>query len=98
MARPEKRQWYPLALAQRRHGGLHVVYGLGYADWKRAQQALLYTLLSTCKQHGVNPEAWLTDVLNRMYKHPVNRLAELLPQNWKPAEQPEPEKEKAKDA
>ncbi len=60
--------------------------------------AVLYTLLSACKQHGVNPEAWLTDVLNRMYKHPVNRLEELLPQNWKPAEQPEPEKEKAEDA
>jgi hypothetical protein len=67
-------------------------------DEKWAQQALLYTLLSACKQHGVNPEAWLTDVLNRMYKHPVNRLQELLPQNWKPAEQPEPEKEKAEDA
>ncbi len=60
--------------------------------------AVLYTLLSACKQHGVNPEAWLTDVLNRMYKHPVNRLEELLPQNWKPAGQPEPTKEKAEDA
>jgi transposase len=46
--------------------------------------AMLYTFFSACKQHGISPEIWLTDVLNRMYLHPVNRLEELLPQNWMP--------------
>lgn len=46
--------------------------------------AMLYTFFSACKQHGINPETWLRDVLNRLYLHPVNRLEELLPQNWKP--------------
>ena len=28
--------------------------------------------------------AWLTDVIARIGAHPINRLAELLPWNWKP--------------
>jgi len=46
--------------------------------------AILYTVLETAKLNGLDPEAWLADVINRMAKgHPMNRLAELLPWNWK---------------
>ena len=41
--------------------------------------AILYTLIETCKLNGVNPEAWLAWVLERIQDHPVNRIHELLP-------------------
>ena len=43
------------------------------------------TLIETAKLSGANPEAWLTDVLARLQDHPVNRLDELLPWQWKAA-------------
>ena len=48
--------------------------------------AIIYSLLGTCKLAGINPMAWLTDVLTRLPDHSVLRLKELLPQNWKPVE------------
>ena len=43
------------------------------------------TLIETAKLAGVNPEAWLADVLARLADHPINRLDELLPWHWKAA-------------
>ena len=38
------------------------------------------TLLFTAKLNGVNPQAWLADVLDLIGQgHPVNRVDELLP-------------------
>ena len=47
--------------------------------------ATLYSLVGTCKLNHIEPYAYLKDVLQRLPSHPVNRLAELLPFNWKPA-------------
>lgn len=47
--------------------------------------ATLYSLLGTCKLHGIEPYAYLKDVLRRLPSQRVDRLAELLPFNWKPA-------------
>lgn len=44
-----------------------------------ARSGMLYSLLGTCKMHGIEPYTWLKDVLHRIPKHPVNRVAELLP-------------------
>jgi transposase len=38
------------------------------------------------KRCGVEPFAWFRDVLSRIAMHPLHRLAELLPHNWKPVE------------
>ncbi len=46
--------------------------------------AAFYTLVRTARLNGVEPEAWLTDVIARIGAHPINRLAELLPWNWAP--------------
>jgi transposase len=46
--------------------------------------AVLQTLVATCERNGVNPQAYLTDVLVRTRDHPQSRLDELLPQNWQP--------------
>ena len=44
--------------------------------------AIIYTLIETAKLNGVNPEAWLTDVLSRIADHKINRIGELLPWNF----------------
>ena len=45
--------------------------------------AAIYTLIATAKLNGIDPEAWLADVLRRINDHPASRLDELLPWNWK---------------
>jgi transposase len=45
--------------------------------------AILYSLLGTCKAHGIDPYTWLKDVLERLPTHPINRIKELLPQYYK---------------
>src|SRR3954453_2795164 len=44
--------------------------------------AAMYSLVVTAKMNGVDPQAWLTDVLSRIATHPAHRLDELLPWNW----------------
>ncbi len=44
--------------------------------------AAMYSLLATAKLNGVDPRAWLADVLARIADHPASRLQELLPWNW----------------
>jgi len=48
------------------------------------RSAMLYSFLSTCKLNSINPFIWLQDILHRISNHPINRIEELLPQNWKP--------------
>jgi len=55
-------------------------------DQAAERTAVIYSLLGSCKLAGVNPLAWLTDVLTRLPDHSVLRLNELLPVNWKPVE------------
>jgi hypothetical protein len=50
--------------------------------------AAMYSLTVTAKMNGVDPQAWLTDVLSRIAAHPSHRLNELLPWNWAPASSP----------
>ena len=46
--------------------------------------AMLYSFLGTCKINNVNPFEWLADILRRIPSHSVNKLQELLPNNWTP--------------
>ena len=48
------------------------------------RSALLYSVTGTCKLHQINPFIYLKDVLTRIAMHPVNKISELLPHNWKP--------------
>jgi transposase len=61
---------------------------LGRKNWLFAgsdsggeRAALFYTLIRTATLNGVEPEAYLREVIARMGSHSVNRLHELLP--WK---------------
>jgi transposase len=48
--------------------------------------AIIYTMVESAKRHGHNPEAWLTDVLERLPAMTnQDDLSILLPSNWKPA-------------
>lgn len=47
------------------------------------RSALLYSLVGSCKLQGIDPLEYLTDVLKRISSHPINRIKELLPHNWK---------------
>ena len=45
--------------------------------------AAIYTLIETAKLNGIDPQAWLADVLARLPDHPARRLDQLLPWNWR---------------
>ncbi len=46
--------------------------------------AIAYTLIETAKLNGVDPQAWLTDVLKCIADHKITRLDELFP--WRYAQ------------
>jgi transposase len=48
--------------------------------------AVLRSFVASCQRVGVDPYAWFKDVLSRIAAHPINRLVELLPHNWKPTQ------------
>jgi len=49
--------------------------------------AILGSLTTTCKRLHIDPFVYLRDVFERISAHPMNRLAELLPDQWKAAHQ-----------
>ena len=62
----------PLALGRKNY-----LFAGSHAAAQRA--AVVYSLLGTCKLHGINCQQWLTDVLER--------VADLLPHHWKELQQ-----------
>jgi transposase len=47
--------------------------------------AVMFTLIQTAKLNGIDPQAWLADVLARINDHNVQRLDQLLPWSWNAA-------------
>jgi hypothetical protein len=77
MARPTERAMRPI--------------GIGRKNWLFAGNdaggetlAKAMTLIESAKLNGLDPQAYLSDVLARIHDHIAPRLAELLPWNWKP--------------
>ena len=48
----------------------------------------IMTLIESAKMNGIEPMAYLSDVLNRLPTHPNSRIAELLPTQWQPSPTP----------
>ena len=53
------------------------------ADTGAATLARAMTIIETAKLNGLDPLAYLADVLDRIHDHKINKLDELLPWNWK---------------
>ena len=65
-------------------------FALGRKSWLFAgsergadRAAFMMTLIMTAKLNGIDPLAWLADVLTRIAGQPQSRLHELLPWEWK---------------
>jgi len=54
-----------------------------------ARSAVMYTLIENRWLHGVEPYAYLKDVLERLPTTTNQQVAQLMPLNWKKAHQPE---------
>jgi hypothetical protein len=44
--------------------------------------ACVYTIVETAKMCGINPQAYLTNVLGRIADHPIQKIDVLLPWLW----------------
>lgn len=44
--------------------------------------ACIYTIIETAKLNGINPEAYLTDIISRIDNHPAREIDNLLPWRW----------------
>jgi len=44
--------------------------------------ACIYTIVESCKMNGVEPQAYLTDILARIADHPIQKIDDLLPWRW----------------
>jgi hypothetical protein len=74
---PVERAIRPVTLGRKNH--LFAGSDGGGARW-----ATVSSLIQTCKLNGVEPYAYLSDVVRRMVDgHPASRLDDLLPWNWK---------------
>ena len=69
--------------------------GIGRKNWLFAGAdtgaetlARAMTIVETAKMNGLDPQAYLTDILSRINDHKINRLDELLPWNWAPIAAP----------
>jgi transposase len=45
--------------------------------------AVLFSLVVSCKLAGLDPFAYLRDILTRLPSHPADRIHELIPREWK---------------
>ena len=72
---PAERCMRPIALGRKNY----LFYG---SDKGGDRAAAAYTLLETAKLNGINPQAYLTWVLETIADHPINRIDELLPWNF----------------
>jgi transposase len=71
-----ERAMRPVALT--RKNALFAGSDEGAENW-----AMLASLIETCKLHGVNPQAYFTDVLTKLVNNwPNSRIADLLPWAW----------------
>lgn len=69
-----ERAMRPIALGRKNYMFMGSDAGGKYA-------AILYSLIETAKMNGVDPQAWLTDVLTRIADHPMKTVDDLAP--WK---------------
>ena len=50
--------------------------------------AILSSLASTCRRHGIDPQRYLTQLLTNLPATPMSQLADWLPDQWRRQNQP----------
>jgi transposase len=55
------------------------------AGWR---SAVIYTIIQSCRRYGINPQEYLTDVLQRLPSMTTSQVKHLLPARWQPPRQP----------
>ncbi len=68
----------PTAVGRRRW----LFIGHPQAGWR---SAVIYSLLLSCRRRGINPQSYLSDVLNRLPSIKITEIHQLLPGRWKPS-------------
>jgi transposase len=54
------------------------------AGWR---SAVIYTIIQSCRRYAINPQEYLTDVLQRLPSMTTSQVHKLLPSRWKPLKQ-----------
>ena len=60
---------------------MNIQFFVGHPEAGRSG-AVLYTLLISARNHGVDPQAYLKDVIGRLPGARTDELDALLPENW----------------
>lgn len=68
----------PSAVGRRRW----LFIGHPQAGWR---SAVIYTIIQSCRRRGINPQEYLSDVLERLPSMKNHEVVELLPSRWKPS-------------
>jgi transposase len=58
------------------------------SDTGGTRAAVFFTIIQSAKLNGLNPEAYLTDIIQRIGDHPAKDIDQLLPWNWTPKSPP----------
>jgi len=58
-------------------------YLFASSDSGGERAAVIYSLVETAKLNGVEPHAWLANVIGNIADHPMKQIDELLPWNWR---------------
>jgi transposase len=75
---PAERAMRPIALGRKNY-----LFMGSPAGGKAAASA--YTLIETAKMNAVDPQAWLTHVIDTIADHPISQIDDIMPWNFKPA-------------
>ncbi len=75
----------------------HVVKGrdnwtFAGSDVGGRRAAILFTIVMTCKRNGVDPFAYISDVIMRVSTHLARLVRDLLPDRWKTLREQDPAK------
>ncbi len=82
MAAARSRRSPAWPISGRKFFDIHAAQGSAIAN---EAPAIAYTLIETAKLNGVDPQAWLSDVLSRIADHKSNRIDALIP--WRYTQQ-----------